>query len=174
MPTRAQRAPQPSVPGFQLSLHIRHPSLDPLKISETLWLEAVDSVAAGAPREDGRPAAVHRETYWAAEIPWQTGASDFTAGNPAGGNPATLRAIAAVREANPGVMSSVDVALSVTCFRFLAPHREFFLQMRADGATARLLVTLLPGELKGFTLVPDLSRLLAELGIAVEFEFLSQ
>jgi len=32
----------------------------------------------------------------------------------------------------------------------------------------------LPAELKGFTLVPDLSRLLADLGIAVEFEFLAQ
>ncbi len=174
MPTRAQSAPQPSVPAFQLSLHVRHPSLDPRKISETLWLEAVDSVAAGAPREASRPDAVHRETYWAAEIPWEAGASDFTAGIAAGGNPAMLRAIAAVREANPAVMSSVDVALSVTCFRFFAPHREFFHQMRTDGGTARLLVTLLPAELKGFTLVPDLSRLLADLGIAVEFEFLSQ
>ena len=174
MPTRAQRAPQPAVPAFQISLHIRHPSLDPQQISETLRLKAVDSVAAGAPREASRPDAVHRETYWAAEIPWEAGASDFTAGIATGGNAAMLRAIAAVHEANPGVMSSVDVALSVTCFRFLAPHREFFQQIRIDGATARLLVTLLPGELKGFTLVPDLSRLLAELGIAVEFEFLSQ
>jgi hypothetical protein len=172
MATRARKNPpqEAQAQPFQLSLHIRHPSLDPQKISETLWLQAVDSVTAGAPREGaGRPSSVHQATYWAAEIP--LAASDFL---PTGGNPEVMRALSAVFAARAATLNSVDMALSVTCFRYFAPHAEFFKQMQLDGGTARLLVTLLPAELNGFTLTPDLSRLLAELGIAVEFDFLGQ
>ncbi len=59
----AQAAP------FQLSLHIRHPSVDPAEISRELALESVESFRAGEPRQSRSGLAattVHGETYWVA------------------------------------------------------------------------------------------------------------
>jgi hypothetical protein len=36
---------------FQLSLHVRHPSVDPEEISRELGLEATESFRAGGPRQ---------------------------------------------------------------------------------------------------------------------------
>ena len=46
----ARRASQPSYP-FQLSLRIRHPSIDPASISRELQIEPEHSFRAGDPRE---------------------------------------------------------------------------------------------------------------------------
>ncbi len=56
---------------FQLSLHVRHPSVDPEEISRELSLDAVECFRAGEPRHSrsGLAAtAVHGETYWAAVV----------------------------------------------------------------------------------------------------------
>src|ERR1700749_3711490 len=62
---RAQAAP------FQLSLHVRHPSVDPAEISRELGLEATESFRAGQPRQSRSgvaATAVHGETYWVAVL----------------------------------------------------------------------------------------------------------
>jgi hypothetical protein len=53
-------------PAFCLSLHIRHPSLDPAHISRELQLAPEDAFGAGEPRSGA--AGVHGETYWAARL----------------------------------------------------------------------------------------------------------
>jgi hypothetical protein len=56
-------------PAFCLSLHIRHPSLDPQHISRELECEPVEAFGAGEPRRrPGAAAGVHGETYWAARL----------------------------------------------------------------------------------------------------------
>src|SRR6201996_8974462 len=53
------------VTPYQLSLHVRHPSVDPAEISQELGLEATESFRAGEPRQSrsGLAAtAVHGET----------------------------------------------------------------------------------------------------------------
>src|SRR5215469_14451613 len=52
---------------FQLSLRIRHPSLDPAELSRELRMEAEHSFRAGDPRSSRSglaPASVHAESYW--------------------------------------------------------------------------------------------------------------
>ena len=66
----ARRASQPSYP-FQLSLRVRHPSIDPASISQELQIEAEHSFRAGEPRETTRSAAgtpVHVDSYWLATL----------------------------------------------------------------------------------------------------------
>ena len=56
---------------YQLSLHVRHPSVDPEEISRELGLEAAESFRAGAPRHSRSGVAattVHPETYWVAVL----------------------------------------------------------------------------------------------------------
>src|SRR5262249_32845731 len=56
---------------FQLSLRIRHPSMDPAEISRELHLESVHSFRAGEPRESSSKvatASVHAESYWLASL----------------------------------------------------------------------------------------------------------
>ncbi len=56
---------------YQLSLHVRHPSVDPKEISRELGLEAIESFRAGEPRHSRSgvaATAVHGETYWAAVL----------------------------------------------------------------------------------------------------------
>src|SRR5580692_7945761 len=56
---------------YQLSLHVRHPSVDPAEISRELGLEAVESFRAGEPRQSRSgvaATAVHGETYWVAVL----------------------------------------------------------------------------------------------------------
>lgn len=65
--------PQPAAvaaPAFCLSLHIRHPSLDPQEISRQLRLTAADAFGAGEPRRSRHSVGggVHGETYWAAQL----------------------------------------------------------------------------------------------------------
>src|SRR5580704_16029524 len=69
MPVRKRSTAQ-AMP-YQLSLHVRHPSVDPEEISRELGLEAIESFRAGDPRQSRSgvaATAVHGETYWAAVL----------------------------------------------------------------------------------------------------------
>ena len=56
---------------FQLSLRIKHPSIDPAIISKGLGIEAEHSFRAGESRRSKTgvaPATVHTESYWLAPL----------------------------------------------------------------------------------------------------------
>ncbi|HTW38185.1 MAG TPA: hypothetical protein VMD49_06420 [Steroidobacteraceae bacterium] len=58
---------EPTADAFQLSLRIRHPSMDPAEISSALNLRPEHSFRAGGPCSSSTAAAtgaVHRESYW--------------------------------------------------------------------------------------------------------------
>ena len=66
-PKLATLPPQP----FQLSLRIKHPSMDPADISKELGIEPEHSFRAGQPRHSKSgvaPATVHTESYWLAAL----------------------------------------------------------------------------------------------------------
>jgi hypothetical protein len=152
-------APQPSYP-FQLSLRIRHPSIDPEEISRQLQIEAEHSFRAGAPRETSRStvAPVHAESYWLATI--DPGALLMgTAFDPAI-SPQT-HAIA---------FSLLDSALVVLIGSMLRRHADFFRQMQSEGGEVRLIVAISARKARGFTLTPHLGKALSDLRIPVDFE----
>src|SRR6201993_2926214 len=73
------------VPGttfsYAVSLRVRHPNLDPARLTETLHIEPLHSWRAGEPRRSVTGAALggeHRESYWSAPLPGQAvGAAAF-------------------------------------------------------------------------------------------------
>lgn len=159
----ARRAsPQPSYP-FQLSLRIRHPSIDPDEISRRLGIDAEHSFRAGEPREAGRStvAPVHAESYWLGTLEPATlllGTPFDLASSPL---PEISRAI---------TFGLLDSTLSVLTNTVLLRHGDFFRQLQSEGGEVRLIVAISARKARGFTLTPHLGKALSELRIPVDFE----
>ena len=152
-------APQPAYP-FQLSLRIRHPSIDPAEISRQLRIDAEHSFRAGEPRESGRSsvAPVHAESYWLATL-----------------DPATLLLGTAFDpqvspQTHAIAFSVLDSALIAVISGFLRGHVDFFRKLHSEGGEARLIVAISGRRARGFTLTPHLGKALSELRIPVDFE----
>ncbi|HEY7639933.1 MAG TPA: hypothetical protein VH814_09430 [Steroidobacteraceae bacterium] len=160
----ARRAsPQPSYP-FQLSLRIRHPSIDPAHISRELGIEADHSFRAGEPREAGRPTVtpVHAESYWLGTVDPATlflGTAFDPSLMPGVSAPAYDRALGAL-----------DSALTVLISSVLRRQAEFFRQLQSEGGEVRLIVALSARKARGFTVTPQLGKALSDLRIPVDFE----
>lgn len=166
----AERLSDPQPSPFELALRIRHPSLDPTLISKELKLLARHSFKAGQQRQPPTnlaPPSYHAESYW-------LGALD-----PATFYQSVLEFDTVPRESDLEraqerlkslVMSDLDAALS-WCVRFLRAHGDFLRRIPSEGGQIYLLVTLSNIYSANFTLGPDISRMLGELGVSINFEF---
>ena len=153
-------------PPFQLSLRIRHPSMDPGDISKELGIEPEHAFRAGQRRHSisgVAPAAVHTESYWLAPL-----------------DPASWFGSVPF-EALPNVPISqnmIDIAvarnlawaLGLCAVRFNKAHAEWLNTIRSGGAEISLLVTIAPAAVSSFSLLPQVTRMFGELGITLEFE----
>lgn len=148
-------------PLFQLSLHIRHPSIDPREISRELQFEADEAFSAGEQRKlvSGAVSSLtlaHQESYWAAILD----AGFF-------GNFAEIgRVVAKAPERD-----EPEVFIAWACARLLSRNKAFAQRIRAEGGSVSLVATLFGRTQRAFTLTPDLARQVSELGIAINFEF---
>ena len=151
---------------FQLSLRIKHPSMDPEDISRLLGIEAEHSFRAGQPRQSKSglvPSAVYTETYWLAPL---NPASWF--GSPSFSQPLNL---AAVQEhLHAAIVRNLAGALGWCAARFNKLHAASLQTIRSDGGEISLLVTLSATEVNTFSLPPQVSRMFGDLGITLEFE----
>jgi hypothetical protein len=156
-------------PPFQLSLRIRHPSMDPADISKALSIEPEHSFRAGQTRRSKgslAPAAVHTESYWLAPLDLP---SWF--GNPAFAAFAEPLKLAITREHIDAVIArNLTGALGLCAMRFNKAHAELLQTIRADGGEISLLVTLSGAAVNSFSLPPQVSRMFGEIGITLEFE----
>ena len=255
---RAQKLSRLSAPSFRLSLHIRHPSMDPADISRELLCDADESFKAGEPRKSrsGLPvASVYAETYWAATLEptfWGTigkrgkheAAIDdvlapdqnpdaqsadlervaYVAGRMsdlpedrhsrlkqliARGHAQGYLTHAQIKEHLPSeitepvqiedvvntlsdmgipvhktapidvpvqaqlaaVMRSMGGVIALICARLSVRHESFLSRVRTEGGGVRLVVTLSPNAVRGFSLAPETALRLGQLGIEIEFEF---
>jgi hypothetical protein len=156
----ARRAtPQPSYP-FQLSLRIRHPSIDPEQVSRQLGFDADHSFRAGDPREGGRSsvALVHAESYWLGTL------------DPLTMMPGTPFDPKISPQTHVAAFGMLDSALIVVTSGLLRRHAEFFRQLQQEGGEVRLIVALSARKARGFTLTPQLGRALSDLRIPVDIE----
>jgi hypothetical protein len=171
----SDRHPEP----FRLSLHIRHPSIDPAEISRELQIEAAQSFAAGQPRKSRTLAstAVHTESYW---VGMMTPSFAGRAASPqAHASRATMPALVASRawwhideSIHSAITGNLSSMLAWSCTRLVMGHRDFLRRLTAEGAQIRLVATLAPRALRGFTVSPEMSRMLGEFGITIEFELM--
>ena len=154
--------------AFQISLRIRHPSIDPGDISRELKVESEYSFRAGEPRESGSgmaATALHAESYWLGSLSAVTAASSLIG---FGGTRANL----ARERVQTAATESLTVALDAAVVSFMRQHADFIRRMQEQGQIS-LLIELSTRSLSGFTLSPQFSRMLSDLGIAVELDFVA-
>ncbi len=152
---------------FELTLRIRHPSMDPAEISRVLRLQAEHSFKAGEPRESISGIAatsVHSESYWLGTLEPATFSSfDLSF-------PDRPRFALAKERLQSMVSESLSMALTLCTSSFLRTHADFVRRVQTEGGEVSLLVELSPQALHGFTLTPQVGRALSDLGVTVEFE----
>jgi hypothetical protein len=155
----ARRASQPSYP-LQLSLRIRHPSIDPASISHELQIEPEHSFRAGDPRESRSVTvtSVHVDSYWLATLDL----SALLLGTP--------ETALVAGHTHAIAFSALDTVLTILVSSVLRRHAQFFHRMQSEGGEVRLIVAISARKSRGFTLTPQLSKALSELRIPVDFE----
>jgi hypothetical protein len=162
----ARKLSNPRSSPFQLSLRIRHPSLDPADISRELRMKAEHSFRAGDPRLSRSglaPASVHAESYWLGALnPLDWSQDPSLPDDP----------LVKIPRERLGAMSrSLGWALSLCAVRFISVHGPLLRRIRTEGGQVSVLVTISAADASSFSLVPEVSRVFSELGIALEFEF---
>jgi hypothetical protein len=161
----AAEAPKSRPPPMQLSLRIRHPSMDPALISRELAIEAEHSFKSGEPRHSrsGLAPSVHAETYWLGILEPSTWLVDLSfSGRPE---------LAHLQDKLHGAASqSLGWTLSLCATRFRVKHSVLLRQIRADGGHVSLLIALAASVVTSFSITPEVSRTFSELGITLEFE----
>jgi hypothetical protein len=168
---KARQLPQPKITQNQLSLRIRHPSIDPKTISAALQLEPEHCFKAGEARtaraDDGR-SGLHTQSYWLAHVtPTLWTSPDEPMGS--GGLAAKLAA-QTFRAARDLRVWGID-SLLVFFLHRLSAHQGFLQQIQAEGGDISLLLSLDRDTTPDFTVPLAVSRLLVQLGIVLEFSF---
>src|SRR5258708_21000818 len=137
-------------PPFQLSLRIRHPSMDPADISKKLGIEPEHAFRAGQPRHStsGLVPAIHTESYWLAPL---DPASWF-------GNPSffaePLKLAITQEHIDAAIARNLTGALGLCAVRFNKAQARLLHALRSEGGDIIALVTLSPTALAPFSLPP--------------------
>ena len=164
------------VAPFEISLRVRHPSIDPKLISRELKVEPEHCFKAGEPRESSSGIAatsVHAESYWLGSLTGLTSTTSLMSGlNVAPGVSAvgTERRAKVTRSA---AQMSLGVALDTSILAFLRPHADFIRRIQCEEGQICLLIELSTQSLSGFVLSPQCTRVLSDLGVSLEFDFVS-
>jgi hypothetical protein len=164
---------------FQLSLHVRHPSVDPQDISREFGLEAAESFRAGEPRESrsGLAAtAVHVETYWVAVLDPVVWSVPVTVANrrprsaQLPGEAKVLRARFGLEEGEPPVPGSLGWGIVLVCHCLVVRHERFLARLREQGGSITLLAAVEAEALVGLRITPEMGHQLHDLGLTVKIE----
>lgn len=131
---------------FTVSLRIRHPSIEPSRITETLGIEPQHTWKAGDPRRDpagGDRTGLYRESYWMGRL------------------------------MDEPQLSSEQLSIESVLLQTLTQLRRsqsFLEQLSADGGIAELCISLFARENFRLDLSADSLALLGRLGLAVSLE----
>jgi len=193
----ARKHPSARATPFQLSLHVRHPSVDPEEISRELGLEATESFRAGEPRHSRSgvaAAAVHAETYWVAVLDpmvWSAPATvarrrSYLAGGEARvkGSVMTeqflgallpqeakmLRARFGLEEGEVMTPGSLGWGIVLVCHCMTVRYGRFLARLREQGGSLTLLAAVEPAALTDLRITPEMGRQLHDLGLTVKIE----
>lgn len=132
---------------FTISLRLRHPTIDPSRITETLGIEPQHTWKAGDPRRDatgGELGGLYRESYWMGRLMDEP-------------------------QLESGRLS-VESVLMQTLAQLRRSH-AFLQQLTSDGGIAELQVSLFARDSFRLDLPAEALALLGRLGLAVAFDF---
>jgi Domain of unknown function (DUF4279) len=131
---------------FTITLCVRHPDIDPARITATLGIDPQASWKKGDPRVGPQGESLtgaHRESYWTGGL------------------------MAAPQLSSE--YSSIEVELLKILAR-LREYYEFLLELRSDGAASELHVSLFARQEFRLDFQPSTLELLGRLGLAVALE----
>lgn len=130
---------------FTVFLKIRHPSIDPALLTEAFGIVPECSWKAGESKAGGSDAtATRRESYWVAQVP-------------------------ALRPEMSPEFVSLESTLMLTAL-LLERRKDFWAKLRAEGASAQLIVVLGGSALSRFELPHDLLSMLSKCGLSVSVD----
>jgi hypothetical protein len=160
----ARKLSEPARRPFQLSLRVRHPTMDPAEISRELNMQAEHCFRAGdrRPSRSGIADSVYAESYWIGVLKPLERLIDIAFP----GNPQSRLA----QQHLTDEISGLGGALAISAVVFFRTHAQALRRMLSEGGQVSLLVTISGSEVNSFTLTPETSRVFGELGITVEFE----
>ena len=153
---------------FEISLRVRHPSIDPASITRELKVEPEHSFKAGEPRESNSGIAltsVHAETYWLGSLTTLSAVTSLAGFTGARARVARDRLQAAAH-------LSLSITLDASVVAFLRQHADFIRRLHSEEAQITLLIELSSSSLNAFTLSPQFIKAISDLGVAIEFDFL--
>jgi hypothetical protein len=174
MPVEAHQLADESVPRVQLSLRIRHPTIDPEEISASIGVEPEHCFKSGDPAHGRR--GLHTQTYWLAHLAPES--------LPEPVDESFLHTLAA-RYPGRHLAASAESFRSMAqnmrfrsaemmvfyALRRLSAHQAFLERIHDDGGDVSFLLSMAHGSVVDFALPVPMSRLLVKLGITLEFKF---
>jgi hypothetical protein len=129
---------------FTISLRIRHPQIDPNKITEALSLQPQHSWKAGASRQTSTGGGgEHRDSYWMARL------------------------------MDEPLLTTPEISFESVLVRTITQLRRaqaFLEQLHAEGAISELSISLFARKNFRLELSPDTMTLMGRMGLAVAFE----
>jgi hypothetical protein len=161
----ARKLPNQS-PPFQLSLRIRHPSIDPALLSRELAIEPEHSFRAGEPRRSSSGHAlstVHGQTYWLGALNPAMWLDTSFPGRP--------KLAIAQRHLHAALEQRLGWALSSNAMLLRTKHASLLRGISADGGQVTVIVALSAVAVCSLSLTPEVTGAFSDLGITIEFEF---
>jgi len=151
---------------FQLSLRIRHPSIDPALLSRELAIDPEHSFRAGERRHSSSghaPSTVHAQTYWLGIM------------NPAMwldiSYPGPPKLAIAQRHLHAALEQRLGWALSSTAMLLRTKHASLLRRISAEGGHVTVIVALSAVAVGSLSLTPEVTGAFSDLGITIELEF---
>jgi hypothetical protein len=151
---------------FELSLRIRHPSIDPAAITAALAIEPEHSFKVGEEHRSSRGAALKRsESYWLATLTdrnYPIKAQFLGSG---------VEDLVSQSTAARAMMSNVSWSIVRWLLALSTIEREqsFFSRLRKEGGRATLLMQL-SSSVGTLTLSPETAKIISELSIELEMD----
>jgi hypothetical protein len=168
----ARQLSDESIVPVQVSLRIRHPTIDPDEISAAIGVTPAHCFKSGDPARGRR--GLHTQTYWLAHIApgsWPEPVEPSFLETMAARQPGrSLSAEDFRKVAQNARAHSIEMMLFYGLQRLNA-RQAFLEQIQSDGGEVSLLLSTEHGSAADFTLPVGMSRLLVKLGITLEFKF---
>jgi hypothetical protein len=153
-------------PAFEIYLRIKHPSINPTVVTDTLGIEPEQQRVAGSAVSEQGLQTLHSESYWIARLVEHSATPDVS----------TLLSLYASMMRPTTLTRQEIVALSgasrfevllLTRLMQLDEHTEFLQQLNREGGSVTVLI-----QLRDYSALASLSwqtlGKLAELGIGIE------
>jgi len=132
-------------------------------------MQAKHSFRAGEPRKSRSrhtTASVHGESYWLGTLdPTSSPAAQWLSG--------FANMELAQKAHDKTVTRSLGWAISFHAARFLRANAALLERIRNEGGQVSLLVAMSPAAEESFSLAPEVSRILSDLGVTIEFQLTS-